>query len=116
MAASVQVSHLVGDVGSAVHDAGSHLGAIGELPGLVVDLRGELPGGGQDQGKRILLAASVPEVLGTATGRTILVDPVENRDQERRGLAGPGLGARHEVSLGEDHRNRVFLAKYYKHE
>ena len=39
MAATIQVSHLVADVGTAVNDARANARAVGKLPGLVVDLK-----------------------------------------------------------------------------
>ena len=59
MASAVQLAHLLADHGAAVHDAGPHPGAVGELASFVVNLRGQLAGGRQDQSHGELLTPPV---------------------------------------------------------
>jgi hypothetical protein len=42
---------------------------------------------------------------GACLGR----EPLQDRQRERRGLAGAGLGAGHEVAPREDERDRLLL-------
>lgn len=40
MTSHLQISHLLADTGAAVDDAGTNVGPVGELPGLIKDLKG----------------------------------------------------------------------------
>ena len=111
VAAPVQLPELVPDVGAAVGDSRADPGAVAELARLLVDLAGELAGGGEHQGQRVLLPAApvVVAAAGLLSGRSLLADPVQDRDEEGGSLAGAGLGAGHQVPLGEDHGDGVLL-------
>ena len=51
MTASIQIAHLLTDVGASVDDARAHVGPIGELPGFIVNLsRRRARGGGGEGG------------------------------------------------------------------
>ena len=56
--ATLQVTDLSADVSTAVDYAGTDLGAVGELAGLVVDLGGQLTSWSQDQAERVLLTTA----------------------------------------------------------
>ena len=71
-----------------------------ELPRVRIDLDDELPRGRDDQGARRRLAGS---------GRRVTEEPGEGRDQERRRLAGAGLGLAGHVLAAEGDGQRRFL-------
>ena len=74
-------------------------GEDAELFGVLVDLHGELPGGGEHQR---------PGAAGFAVLHRVVEQPGENRQQEGGGLAGSGLGFSGEVApfeqCGQGHR------------
>jgi len=72
-----------------------HRGVHGELAQVLLDLSGELAGGGQDEGAR-----------HTAT---LGHEPVEDGQQERRRLAAPRHGTGQDVATLEARRNGVLL-------
>jgi hypothetical protein len=69
------------------------------VPGeAVADLRGELAGRGEDED---------PDVARVGDGDGL--QPLEDRERERRGLAGAGLGAAEQVASFEDGPDRLVL-------
>ena len=91
VAPALHVSQLVDDGGAPVHDDGADTDLVGELTGLVVDLGGQLPGRGQDQGQGEGLARP-PRRLGARPQ-----DVGDDGEAEGRRLARPRLRARHQV-------------------
>ena len=79
---------------AAVHDGHPVLGVLGHLEGDLLDLAGEFARGGDH------------ERTGAARlGR----DALHQRQHERCGLAGAGLGTAHDVAAFEYHRDRIAL-------
>ena len=79
---------------AAVDDGDAVLGVLGRLAGDAVDLQRELAGRGDDERARRLVAAG---------------DALQERQDERRGLAGAGLRATDDVLAGDDGRDSLFL-------
>jgi hypothetical protein len=72
-----------------------HARHVGGVPlERLTHLEGQLAGRGEDQGLRLLLAQ---------------VEPREDRQGERRGLAGAGLGQADDVTAGEQGGDRLRL-------
>lgn len=67
----------------------------GEVGEIGVDLRGELAGGGEDE--------------GAGHAARFSHQPVDDGEEERGGFAAPGLGAREEVLSGHGGRDGVLL-------
>merc|ERR1719318_2257810 len=86
VAASVQLPHLVGHVGPAVHHGRPHPGAVCKLTSLVENLSGQLSGGSEDQSKRILLPSPISITTWWGSLGPVLEDPVKDGDQEGGGL------------------------------
>lgn len=73
-------------------------------------LSGQLPGGCQNQGQRVLLPASaVAGAIVSSGRRTGFVDSVQNGNEESSGFTTSGLGASHQIPLGQDDRDSIFL-------
>ena len=62
-------------------------GPVGELPGLVKDLCGQLPGGGQHQGQGVLLTPSVPKVVAGWAHWSILENPAK-KNMLKKNMSG----------------------------
>ena len=73
---------------AAVDDAHAQPGTPAEIQGRLVDLFGQFPGGGQDQGPR---AAHLGRVGHQS---------MQNGQQKGGRLAGAGLGQAHEIAAG----------------
>ena len=64
VASTLDLSHLLVDVGATVDDGGTDPGTVAKLPGLIVDLADKLTRWREDQSGRVRLAAtSVAAVL-----------------------------------------------------
>ena len=68
----------------------------------LLDLRGELAGGREDQGPH-----RMPRRGGAGVG--VSREALQQRQREARGLAGSGLGAAHDVASLQNQRNRLRL-------
>ncbi len=79
---------------TAVDDRDAVAGRLAHLLGDLFDLSGELAGGGDDE-----------RADAARLGR----DALQGGQHERRGLAGAGLGAAHDVAAGERERDRIAL-------
>ena len=68
------------------------------LDKILVDLQGQFPGGGEDEGAD-----------GRALAAAVGAQPLEDRGGKGAGLAGPRLGAAKEVPPGKYRGNGLFL-------
>ena len=113
IAATLDLAQLGADVGTAVDDAGTDPGAVGELAGLVEDLGDEFTGGGQNEGGGVGLAlAAVAELtgsLGGGLGGAVLEGLGQDGEEETTGLTGTGLGTGHQVATVHDDGDGVLL-------
>lgn len=113
VAALVHGAELGSDVGSSVNDGGANPGAVGELAGLLVDLRDELTGRGEDEGSRVGLAgatvAATVVLLDGSRAGSLLERRREDREEESSRLAGTSLGTGHQVTATGDDRDGVLL-------
>ena len=82
MTSTIKFPHLIGDVGSAVDHRGTNTAAVGELASLVVDLRGELTGGSEHEGERMLLAAASVGIAWWRSLGSVLKQLAEDGNQE----------------------------------
>ena len=87
VAAALDLPQLVADAGATVDDDGPVDGAVHKLPGLLVDLEGELSGRGDDEG------VGRSRVAGTGSGN-IISDQASDDGQEEGSLGG-GEGLKH---------------------
>ena len=90
--ATLESAELLTDVGTTVHDARAHPGAIRELAGFLVNLRDELTGGREDKGRGVGLALAA--VAGTLIGGGRGASGEGRRqdgEQETTGLTGTRL-------------------------
>ena len=92
------------------------MGAVG--PDALLDLERELAGRGEDEGadRRTrrrrggrAARAGAARRRRLPAGRPRRVEALEDRQDERGGLAGAGLGAGEDVAAGEDERDRLAL-------
>ena len=91
---------------AAVDHHGGDAGAVAELVGLVIDLRGELSSGGKNQCGGVATPASAPSRLGKSS---LAKKDGNGREQEPGGFARPGLRACHHVVTGDADGNGVLL-------
>ena len=82
-------------VGAAVDHGGLQPGVLAEDLGIVVDLDGQFARRGDDQGTH--------RGRGAPRGRRSRQQQVVQRDQERGGLAGAGLGLAGDIPTREGH-------------
>lgn len=111
--ASFDSSDLGSDIGTTVDDGGSDPRSVGEFPCLVVDLRDEFSGRGEDEGGGVGLSSTVASVAVAVVygggGRTIREKSIEDGKEETGSLTGTSLGTSHQVSATGDNGDRVFL-------
>lgn len=111
--AALDLAQLRANIGTSVHDTWTNPGAIGELAGLVKDLRDKLASRGKDQGSRVSLAlpAIAQLTLSRCRGsrRPVLIRLGKDREQETTGLSRTSLCACHEVTTIHDNGNRILL-------
>ena len=108
------LTELVSNLGTSVHDGGTNPRSVSEPPGLFVDLGDELSGRSEDKGSGVLLPS--PRVRGERTG---ILDGLgsgsvgehlgEDGEEETSSLSGTGLGTSHQVSHVGDDGDRVLL-------
>lgn len=110
VAASLNVSHLLANVGTTVDDARSDPGSVGELLGLVVDLRHKLSGGSKHKGSGVGLLVHVSRASRLwGGGGTVEEGLGQNGEEESSGLTRTGLGTGHQVSASSNNGDRVLL-------
>lgn len=108
--ATLDLAELGANVGTTVDDARADPRAVGELAGLVEDLRDKLTGGSEDEGGRVSLALAGETRLGRGVAAgAVLVGLGEDGEEETASLSGTGLSASHEVTAAHDDGDGVFL-------
>lgn len=95
-------------VGTSIDNARTHPRAVGELAGLFPDLRSQLTGWGQDEGRRVGLAAAT-HTRGWRRSWSALEEFREDGEEESTSLARASLGTGHQVAVGADNGDRVLL-------
>lgn len=111
IAATLDLSELGANVGTTIDDARSDPGSVGELSGLVVDLRNKLTSGSEDQrgGVGLALSAKLSGGIGGDRRRTVEVGLRKNGEKETTSLSGTSLSTSHEITAAHDNGNRVLL-------
>lgn len=112
IAPALDLAELRAYIGTTVDNARADPRTVGELAGLIVDLRDQLTGGGQDEGSGVRLALAVTTAaatLGRNGGRTLNEGLVKDGEQETTSLAGTCLGASHQIATANDDGDRVLL-------
>ncbi|KAI6767232.1 hypothetical protein HG531_011592 [Fusarium graminearum] len=109
--ATLDLSELRANVGTTVNDTRSHPRTVGELAGLVKDLRHKLTGRGKNQRGGVSLALAT-KLTGGISGhgrRSVDESLREDREQETTSLSGTGLGTSHQITTAANDRDRVLL-------
>lgn len=113
IAATLDLAQLRANVGTTVHDTGADPRAVGELAGLVEDLRDQLTSGSKNErggvGLALAAVAKLATALGRSSGGAILESLGEDGEEETTGFTGTGLSARHQIAAAHDNRDRVLL-------
>lgn len=107
IAATLDLAKLTANVSTTVDDARSDPGSIGELASLIVNLRNQLSGRGEDERGRegLALMTSLNRKVGGAVNKGLR----ENGEQETTSLSGTSLGASHQITAAHDNGNGVLL-------
>lgn len=111
IAAALDLAELGANIGTTVDDARADPGAVGKLAGLIVDLRNQLAGGGQNQrgGVGLALATKLASSAGRDSRRTVEEGLREDGEEETTGLARTSLGTGHEVAAAHHDGDGVLL-------
>jgi hypothetical protein len=111
IATTLDLAKLGTDIGTTVDDTRSNPRSVGELPGLLVNLRNQLTGRSEDQRCWVSLALASKVATGTCWGRRWAVDESlgQNWEQETTSLSGTGLGTSHQIAATHDNWDRVLL-------
>jgi hypothetical protein len=113
IAAALDLAQLGANIGTTVHDTRADPRTVGELAGLIEDLRDQLTGRSKDEGCGVGLAlAAVAELarsLSRDGGGTVLEGLGKDREQETTSLSGTGLGTGHQITAVHDNGHRVLL-------
>ncbi len=104
VAAPLELPQLLLLGGPTVHHHRANACLVGELAGLVIDLRCKLTCRGQHQCQRIRLATA-----GTRLKVRVLQDAADDGEAETRSLSGPSLGASHQIPASDADGNRIAL-------
>ena len=83
MASACKIFHLVTDVGTAIYDTWAHVGAVGELLGFIIDMRGQVGAMTSPRGYSVAVAACI---LWDVFGWPSSVKLAEKWDEEGSGL------------------------------
>jgi hypothetical protein len=99
------------NIGTTVNDTRSNPRTVGELAGLIEDLRDKLTGGSENQRGGVSLALTTKLTGGISRHgrRTVEESLRENREQETTSLSGTGLGTSHQITTVANDGDRVFL-------
>jgi hypothetical protein len=111
IAATLDLSELGANVGTTVNDTRSNPRTVGELAGLVENLRHKLTGRGKDQRGGISLALAT-KLTGGISGhgrRTVEESLREDGEQETTSLSRTGLGTSHQITTVANDGDRVLL-------
>jgi hypothetical protein len=115
---ALELPHLRVDLRSSVDDRGTQRALVRKLAGLLVDLHGQLPRGCEDERQRLGSAAAaivraaspaLPVAFPEVVRRELAVHHRDDGKEESGSLAGAGLGAGHQVTLGHDDGDGVLL-------
>lgn len=109
--AALDLSELGANIGTTVDDARSDPGSVGELSGLIVDLRNKLTGGGEDQrgGVGLALTTKLSRGIGGDRRRTVDEGLRKDGEEETTSLSGTSLSASHEITAAHDNGDGVLL-------
>jgi len=108
IATTVKGTDLLSDVGTTVDDSGTSPRSVGELAGLLVNLRDQLTGRGKDKGGRVDLAATIALFHGWRGG-TIAEHGGKDGEEETTSLSGTSLRTSHKITTTSNDRDRVLL-------
>lgn len=100
-----ELTELQSRIGTTVDDTGMGPGAISELAGLFIDLKGELTSGGHDEG----LGHGRALVSTGLDGNGVLEDLGEDGEEKGARLTGTSLSTGHQITVSSDHRDAVLL-------
>lgn len=107
--ASLDVSHLLANVGTTVDDTRSNPRSVGKLLSLLVNLGDKLSGGGKDEGSGVSLLLHVSSSsLGDLRG-SVEEGLRENGEEETTSLTGTSLGTSHKISASSNDGDGVLL-------
>lgn len=106
---TVNGAELLTNIGSSIDDAGTDPGAVRKLAGLLPDLRGQLTGGCENQGRGVGLAGAASTSLLGEGSRSTLEKLRKNREEETTSLSRTSLGTSHQITIVADNRDGVLL-------
>jgi len=109
IAAALDLTELVTNVGTTVNDAWADPRTVGELAGLLVDLRDKLTSRGKDERGRVSLALAGHAGLHRGSAGAVDEGLGEDGEEETTSLSGTGLGTSHQVTTTHDNGDRVLL-------
>ena len=111
IAATLNLAELGADISATVDDARADPRAVGELAGLVVDLRDKLTRGCENKRGRVRFSlASEAAALAARDGRRAVDEGLrQDGEEETTSLSRASLGTGHEIASTHDDRNRVLL-------
>lgn len=111
IAATLNLAKLRANIGTTVDNARADPRAVGELAGLVVNLRDKLSGGGKNERGGVSLALTTK--LASSVGRdgrgSVDEGLGEDREKETASLARTSLGTSHQITATHDNRDGVLL-------
>jgi len=111
VAAAFDLAKLGSYLSTTVDNAWTNPGAVGELAGLVINLRDKFTSGSKDQSRRVRLTlTAVAAALTSGNRRGTMSEGLrQNGEQKTTSLAGTRLGASHKIATSDDNRNRILL-------
>ncbi|VUC19933.1 unnamed protein product, partial [Clonostachys rosea] len=113
IAATLNLTELGANIGTTVDDAGSNPGSVGEFARLIINLRNEFSGRGENQRSRVGLALASETTTATGRGRdrrrSVQEGLRKDREEETTSFTGTSLGTGHQITATRDNGDGVLL-------